>query len=145
VTWKDIEWVRERWGGPIVIKGVLDPEDAREAVKIGAEGVIVSNHGGRQLDGVQSSIKALPAIVDAIGGQVPILMDGGVRSGLDVLRALAMGAQACLLGRAWAFPLAAGGEAAVTRMLNVMRSELHVAMALTGCTDVRKAGRDLLA
>lgn len=145
VTWRDIDWVRERWDGPIVIKGLLDADDARTAVRIGANGVIVSNHGGRQLDGVQSSIRALPAIVDAIGADVPVLMDGGVRSGLDVLRALALGAKACLLGRAWAFPLAAGGGAAVSRMLAVMRSELLVAMALTGCTDIRTAGRDLLA
>ena len=145
VTWKDIAWVRERWKGPIVIKGVLDPEDAREALAAGADGLVVSNHGGRQLDGVGSSVSALPGIVDAVGDKIPVLMDGGVRSGLDVLRALALGAKACLLGRAWAFPLAAQGGAGVTRMLNVMRSELAVAMALTGCTDVRKAGRDLLA
>lgn len=145
VTWKDLDWVRERWKGPILIKGVLDPEDAREAMRAGADGLIVSNHGGRQLDGVQSSVRALPGIVDAVGDQIPVLMDGGVRTGLDVLRALALGAKACMIGRAWAFPLAAGGGAAVTRMLNLMRSELAVAMALTGCTDVRKAGRDLLA
>ena len=142
VTWKDIAWVRERWKGPIVIKGVLDPEDAREALAAGADGLVVSNHGGRQLDGVGSSVSALPGIVDAVGDKIPVLMDGGVRSGLC---ALALGAKACLLGRAWAFPLAAQGGAGVTRMLNVMRSELAVAMALTGCTDVRKAGRDLLA
>lgn len=145
VTWKDLDWVRERWKGPIVIKGVLDPEDAREAVRVGADALIVSNHGGRQLDGVQSSVSALPAIVEAVEGRVPVMMDGGVRSGLDVLRVLALGAKACFIGRAWAFPLAAGGGAAVTRMLNTMRAELGVAMALTGCTDVRQAGRDLLA
>jgi L-lactate dehydrogenase (cytochrome) len=145
VTWKDLDWVRERWKGPILIKGVLDPEDAREAVRAGADGLIVSNHGGRQLDGVQSSVSAVPAVVEAVGDRIPVLMDGGVRTGLDVLRALALGAKACLIGRAWAFPLAAGGGAAVTRVLNMMRSELAVAMALTGCTDVRNAGRDLLA
>jgi len=144
VTWDDIAWVRERWDGPIVIKGILDAEDAREALAAGADGVIVSNHGGRQLDGVPSSVAALPEIVDTIAGKVPVLMDGGVRSGLDVLRALALGADACLLGRAWAFPLAAGGEKAVARMLGIIRAELKVAMALTGCTDVRKAGRQLL-
>jgi L-lactate dehydrogenase (cytochrome) len=144
VTWEDIAWVRERWKGPIVIKGILDREDARAAIAAGADGLIVSNHGGRQLDGVPSSAAALPAIVEAVGGEVPVLMDGGIRSGLDVLRALALGADACLLGRAWAFPLAAGGEQAVSRMLGLIRAELRVAMSLTGCTDVRQAGRDLL-
>ncbi len=145
VTWDDLNWVRERWDGPIVIKGVLDPEDAREALRIGADGIVVSNHGGRQLDGVESSVKALPRIADAVAERVPVLMDGGLRTGLDVMRALALGAKACMLGRAWAYPLAAGGGPAVSRVLGIMRSELRVAMALTGCTDVRQAGRDLLA
>ncbi|MDT8429640.1 MAG: L-lactate dehydrogenase [Pseudomonadales bacterium] len=144
VSWKDLEWVRERWQGPILIKGILDTEDARAAIAAGADGLIVSNHGGRQLDGVPSTVSALPGIVASVDGKVPVLMDGGVRSGLDVLRALALGADACLLGRAWAFPLAAGGEAAVARLLNTLRAELRVAMALTGCTDVRTAGRHLL-
>lgn len=144
VTWDDIAWVRERWDGPIVIKGILDHEDARQAIAAGADGVIVSNHGGRQLDGVPSSVAALPPIVEAVRGEIPVLMDGGVRSGLDVLRALALGADACLLGRAWAYPLAAGGEKAVARMLGLLRAELKVAMSLTGCTDVRQAGRELL-
>lgn len=144
VTWDDIAWVRERWKGPIVVKGILDRGDARQAIAAGADGVIVSNHGGRQLDGVPSSVAAMPDIVEAVDGEVPVLMDGGVRSGLDVLRALALGADACLLGRAWAFPLAAGGEKAVARMLGLIRAELKVAMALTGCTDVREAGRELL-
>ncbi|MHB8529841.1 MAG: L-lactate dehydrogenase [Caulobacteraceae bacterium] len=145
VSWKDIEWVRERWEGPIVLKGVLDPEDAREAVRCGAEGIVVSNHGGRQLDGAPSSIAALPAIAEAVGEDLTVLMDGGVRSGLDVLKALASGAKACLIGRAWAFALAAGGEKGVERMLAILRQELRLAMSLTGCTDVRAAGRDLLA
>jgi L-lactate dehydrogenase (cytochrome) len=145
VTWKDVAWVRERWDGPIVIKGVLDAEDARAALSVGADGIVVSNHGGRQLDGVSSSIEALPAVVAAVEGRAPVLMDGGVRSGLDVLRALALGAQGCLLGRAWAFALAARGERGVSRMLSIMRAELAVAMSLTGCTDVRQAGRELLA
>lgn len=145
VTWKDIAWVRERWKGPIILKGILDVEDAREAVKAGVEGVVVSNHGGRQLDGAPSSIEALPAIADAVGADLTVLMDGGVRSGLDVLKAMARGAKACLIGRAWAYSLGARGEAGVTHMLGIMRQELRMAMALTGCTDVKTAGRSLLA
>ncbi len=144
VTWKDIEWVRERWKGPIILKGVLDVEDARQAVASGVEGVVVSNHGGRQLDGVASSIDALPRIADAVGDELTLLMDGGVRSGLDVLKALASGAKACLIGRAWAWALGARGEAGVTHMLQILRGELRMAMALTGCTDVRAADRSLL-
>ncbi|MEJ0024216.1 MAG: L-lactate dehydrogenase [Alphaproteobacteria bacterium] len=145
ITWKDIAWIRENWNGPIVLKGVLDPEDAKQAVAAGVDGIVVSNHGGRQLDGALSTISALPPIVDAVQGDLPILFDGGIRSGLDVLRALASGAQACLLGRAWAYALAAKGQAGVTQMLSILRAELHVAMALTGCADVRKASRELLA
>jgi L-lactate dehydrogenase (cytochrome) len=145
VSWKDIEWVRAHWKGPIVLKGVLDAEDAREAVRCGVEGVVVSNHGGRQLDGAPSSIAALPAVADAVGDQLTVLMDGGVRSGLDVLKALACGAKACLIGRAWAWALGARGEAGVAHMLAILRQELRMAMALTGCTDVREAGRELLA
>ena len=144
VTWKDIDWVRERWPGPLVLKGVLDSEDAREAARCGVDGLVVSNHGGRQLDGVASGIAALPAIVEAVGDNLTVLMDGGVRSGLDVLKALALGAKACLIGRAWAFALAAGGEAGVAHMLNVLRAELRMAMSLTGCVDVRAADRRLL-
>ena len=144
VTWKDMDWVREHWDGPIVVKGVLDVEDARLAVKAGAQGLVVSNHGGRQLDGVRSSIAALPAIADAVGGELEVFMDGGVRSGLDVLKALALGAKACFVGRAWAWALGAGGEAQVTRMLDIMRAELAVAMILTGCNSVRDAGKTLL-
>lgn len=144
VTWAEIDWVREQWDGPIVIKGVLDVEDARAAVAAGADGIVVSNHGGRQLDGVRSSIAALPRIVEAVGADLPVLMDGGVRSGLDVLKALALGARAVLLGRAWAYPLAAAGEAGVAAMLATMRQELTTAMMLTGCTDVRAADATLL-
>ena len=144
VTWKDIEWVRERFAGPIVLKGVLDAEDAREARRCGVSGLVVSNHGGRQLDGAPSSIAALPAIAQAVGDDLTVLMDGGVRSGLDVLKALASGAKACLIGRAWAFALGARGEAGVEHMLTILRAELRMAMALTGCTDVRAAGRELL-
>jgi L-lactate dehydrogenase (cytochrome) len=144
VTWADLDFVRANWDGPIVIKGVLDVEDARDAVRAGAQGLVVSNHGGRQLDGVRSSISALPRIADAVGGDLEVYMDGGVRSGLDVLKALALGAKACFVGRAWAWALGAGGEAAITRMLGVIRSELAVAMILTGCKDVSAAGRELL-
>ncbi|MGA0600240.1 L-lactate dehydrogenase [Caulobacter sp. KR2-114] len=144
VTWDDIAWVRERWKGPIILKGVLDVEDAAEAVARGVDGIVVSNHGGRQLDGVASGIAALPRIAEAVGDRLTILMDGGVRSGLDVLKALASGAQACLIGRAWAWSLGARGEAGVGHMLQILRGELRMAMALTGCTDVRAAGPHLL-
>ncbi len=144
VTWRDIEWVRRHWNGPLVIKGLLDRDDARAAMQAGVDGIVVSNHGGRQLDGVPSGIAALPAIVEEVAGRMPVLMDGGIRSGLDVLRALALGADACLAGKAWAYALGAGGQAGVAEMLGTLRAELEVAMSLTGCTDVRKAGRDLL-
>ncbi len=144
VTWADLDFVRQNWDGPIVIKGVLDPDDARDAVKAGAQGVIVSNHGGRQLDGVMSSVSALPRIVDAVGDDLEVFVDGGIRSGLDVLKALALGARACFIGRAWAYALGAGGEAMVARMLGTLKSELATAMILTGCDDVRKADRSLL-
>jgi L-lactate dehydrogenase (cytochrome) len=144
-SWRDMDWVRARWKGPIAVKGVLDPEDAELAMQSGAEAVIVSNHGGRQLDGVSSSIAALPRIVDQVGGRTAVLMDGGVRSGPDVLRALALGADACLIGRAWAWALAAEGERGVARLLAVLRHELRTAMILTGCRDVAEAGRELIA
>lgn len=144
VTWADLDWVRQTWDGPIVIKGVLDPDDAREAVRAGADGIIVSNHGGRQLDGVRSSISALPRVIEAVGGETEVYVDGGIRSGLDVLKALALGARACFVGRAWAFALAAQGQTGVQRMLAAMKSELSVAMVLTGCTAARNADRSLL-
>jgi L-lactate dehydrogenase (cytochrome) len=144
VTWSDLDWIRTEWDRPIVIKGVLDPEDARDAVRAGAQGIVVSNHGGRQLDGVRSSISALPRIVDAVGGDLEIFLDGGVRSGLDVLKALALGAKACFIGRAWAYALGAGGQAAVTQMLGTIRAELEVAMVLTGCRSLSAAGRGLM-
>jgi L-lactate dehydrogenase (cytochrome) len=145
LTWKDLEWIRQHWKGPLVIKGVLDADDAREARRCGADGLIVSNHGGRQLDGVLSGIRALPAIADAVGDDMTVLMDGGVRSGLDVVKALASGARGCFIGRAWAWALAARGEAGVAHVLTIMRQEMLMAMALTGCTDVKDAGRELLA
>jgi L-lactate dehydrogenase (cytochrome) len=144
VTWSDLDWIRAEWDRPIVIKGVLDPRDARDSVKVGAQGIVVSNHGGRQLDGVRSSISALPRIVDAVGGDLEVFLDGGVRSGLDVLKALALGAKACFIGRAWAYALGAGGQAAVAKMLGMIRAELEVAMVLTGCASLAGAGRELI-
>nr|MEA2797458.1 hypothetical protein [Phenylobacterium sp.] len=144
VTWKDLDWVREVWDGPIVVKGILDVADAKDAVRAGAQGLVVSNHGGRQLDGVRSSVSALPKIAQAVGSDLEVYMDGGIRSGLDVLKAMALGARACFVGRAWAYALGAGGEAQVSKMLATLRSELAVAMILTGCANVRDAGRELL-
>jgi L-lactate dehydrogenase (cytochrome) len=144
VTYKDIAWLRTHWKGKLVLKGITDPGDAVQAVEEGMDGIVVSNHGGRQLDGALSSIAALPAVRDAVKGRIPILLDGGVRSGLDVLRALALGADAVLLGRAWAWALAARGEAGVAAMLAIIREELEVAMALTGQNDVRALDSDLV-
>jgi L-lactate dehydrogenase (cytochrome) len=145
VTWSDLAWVRDQWPGPIVIKGILDSDDARRAIEHGADGIVVSNHGGRQLDGAMSTAHALPSIADAVVGRVPVLVDGGIRSGLDVVRMLALGADFVLLGRAWAFALAANGEAGVAHMLKLVEAEMRVAMALTGCTRVSEIGREVLA
>jgi len=144
VTWKDVEWVREQWGGPLIVKGILDPDDAREAVASGADGVVVSNHGGRQLDGALSTARALPRVADAIAGRLQVLVDGGVRSGLDVVRMLALGADFVLLGRAWAYALAGAGQAGVAHVLNLIDAEMRVAMALTGCTRVTDIDSQLL-
>jgi len=143
VTYKDIAWLRQHWKGALVLKGITDPGDAKRAVEEGMDGIVVSNHGGRQLDGSLSSIAALPAVREAVGGRMPILLDGGVRSGLDVLRAMALGADAVLLGRAWAYALAADGEAGLTNLFAILREELEVAMALTGQNDVRALDSDL--
>ena len=144
VSWKDVEWLRERWDGPLIVKGILDPDDAREAAANGADAIVVSNHGGRQLDGALSTARALPPIVDAIAGRLPILADGGVRSGLDVVRMLALGADFVLLGRAWAYALAAAGQAGVTHALKLIEAEMGVAMALTGCTRINEVDRSVL-
>jgi L-lactate dehydrogenase (cytochrome) len=136
VTWKDLEWVRDLWKGPLILKGVLDADDARQAVKTGADGIVVSNHGGRQLDAASSTISALPAIADAVGSQTTILMDGGIRSGQDLARALALGAKACMIGRAWVYGVAAQGETGVTAVLETMRRELRTTMALIGKTRI---------
>ena len=143
VTYKDIAWLRSCWKGRLVLKGITDPQDAARAAEEGMDAIVVSNHGGRQLDGALSSIAALPAVRDAVAGRMPIMLDGGVRSGLDVLRALALGANAVLLGRAWAWALAARGEAGVAAMLGIIKEELEVAMALTGQSDVRALDADL--
>ncbi|WP_312148025.1 FMN-dependent L-lactate dehydrogenase LldD [Brevundimonas sp.] len=145
VTWDDLAWVRERWKGPLIIKGVLDADDARRVADLGADGLVVSNHGGRQLDGVLSATRALPPIADAVEGRLTVLADGGVRSGLDVARILALGADGVLIGRAWAYALAARGEAGVSHVLNLMAAEMKVAMALTGVTRVDQLDRNALA
>lgn len=145
VTWRDLEWVRSEWTRPLILKGVLDSEDARHAVSAGANGIVVSNHGGRQLDGALSTASALPAIVDAVGSETTILADGGIRSGLDVVRLLALGAKGVLLGRAWIYALAARGEAGVTHMLQLLEAEMRVAMALTGVTRVADITPEVLA
>jgi len=144
VTWRDVAWVRSQWDGPLVIKGILDPDDAREAAANGADGIVVSNHGGRQLDGVMSSARALPAVADAIAGRMPVLVDGGVRSGLDVVRMLALGADIVLLGRAWAYALAGAGQAGVAHVLQLIEAEMRVAMALTGCVKIAGITGDIL-
>jgi L-lactate dehydrogenase (cytochrome) len=144
VTWQDIDWIRSQWDGPLVIKGVMDPEDARAAASAGAQALVVSNHGGRQLDSAPSTIAALPAIADAVGDRLDVLVDGGIRGGLDVMKALACGARAALMGRAWVFALAAMGEAGVARLLESTRNELRVSLALAGIDAARKVGRDTL-
>ena len=144
IGWRDLEWIREYWKGSMVLKGILDPEDAREAVRFGADGIVVSNHGGRQLDGVLSSARALPAIADAVQGDLTILADSGVRSGLDVVRLLALGADGVLLGRAFVYALAAAGEQGVAHLLDLIASEMRVAMTLTGARAVGEISRESL-
>ena len=145
VTWSDLGWIRENWDGPLIIKGILDPDDAREAVILEADGIVVSNHGGRQLDGVLSTTRALPAIADAVGDKITVLVDGGVRSGLDVIRMLALGAKGVLLGRAWAYALGAEGGVGVDRLISLIESEMRIAMALTGTTSIKDIDRGVLA
>ena len=144
ISWKDLEWIRAFWKGPMVIKGILDPEDAKDAVRFGADGIIVSNHGGRQLDGVLSSARALPDIADAVKGQIKILADSGIRNGLDVVRAIALGADCAMIGRAYIYALAAAGEAGVKHLLELLEKEMRVAMTLTSVARVADITGDLL-
>ncbi len=144
ISWHDIEWVRDFWPGKIILKGILDPEDAKDAVRFGADGLVVSNHGGRQLDGVLSTARALPAIVSAVSGQITLLADGGIRSGLDVVRMLSLGAQGVLLGRAYIYALATHGQAGVSHLLSLIEREMRVAMALTGAKSISELGPHLL-
>ncbi|MBM3637154.1 MAG: alpha-hydroxy-acid oxidizing protein [Alphaproteobacteria bacterium] len=140
LSWNDVGWIKDRFGGKVIVKGVLDPEDARLAVSHGADGIIVSNHGGRQLDGAPSSIRILPEIVEAVGGKTEIYLDGGIRSGQDVLKALALGAKSTFIGRPFLYGLGAGGEAGVTRSLEIIRKEMDITMALCGERDIKNIG-----
>jgi L-lactate dehydrogenase (cytochrome) len=145
LSWKDVEWIKSLWPGKLILKGILDVEDARVAVKTGAAALVVSNHGGRQLDGAPSSITMLPPIVDALGSEIEIMFDGGIRSGQDIARALALGARSCMSGRAYIYGLGAGGQAGVARAIEIMRNELDVTMALMGVTSVADIDRRVIA
>lgn len=144
ISWKDLEWIRDFWDGPMIIKGILDPDDAKDAVKFGADGIVVSNHGGRQLDGVLSSARALPAIADAVKGDITILADSGVRTGLDVVRMIALGADSVMIGRAYAYALAADGQAGVENLLDLFKKEMKVAMTLTGAKTIADISSKIL-
>lgn len=144
LSWDDVKEIRKQWGGKVIIKGILDAEDARAAVNVGGDAIVVSNHGGRQLDGALSAIKALPAIVDAVGDKAEVWMDGGIRSGQDVLRAIAMGAQGTLIGRAFLYGLGAGGQAGVTKALEIIHKELDLTMGLCGQPELRKVDSSIL-
>lgn len=144
ISWRDLQWIRDAWKGPMIIKGILDPDDARDAVRFGADGIVVSNHGGRQLDGVLSSARAMPAIADAVKGQIRILADSGIRSGLDVVRMLALGADAVMIGRAFIYALATAGEAGVAQLLELFDKEMRVAMTLTAVNRIDQITPELL-
>jgi len=144
LSWKDVEWIRGLWPGKIVLKGILDVDDARVATKTGVDAIVVSNHGGRQLDGTQSSISALPKIAQAVGSEIEVMFDGGIRTGQDVLRAIALGAKSCMIGRAYVYGLGAGGEAGVLKALEVLRKELDISMGLTATPSLRSAGPHIL-
>ncbi|MBN3572247.1 FMN-dependent L-lactate dehydrogenase LldD [Vibrio neptunius] len=144
ISWQDLEWIRDFWDGPMVIKGILDEQDAKDAVKFGADGIVVSNHGGRQLDGVMSSAKALPNIADAVKGDLKIFVDSGIRTGLDVVRMLALGADCAMLGRSYIYALAAQGQAGVENLLDLYEKEMRVAMTLTGAQNINQLNQDSL-
>lgn len=144
LSWEDVAWIKSLWGGKLILKGILDPEDARMAVGTGADAIIVSNHGGRQLDGARSSISALPGIVEAVGDQIEVHVDGGIRSGQDVLKAVALGAKGTYIGRPFLYGLGAGGREGVTRALEILRRELDITMALCGRRDIRTIGPEIL-
>jgi L-lactate dehydrogenase (cytochrome) len=145
LNWKDVEWVRSLWPGKLILKGILDVEDAKVAAQTGASALVVSNHGGRQLDGAPSSISALPKIADAVGSQIEVMFDGGIRSGQDMLRALALGARSCLIGRSYVYGLGAYGQEGVAKAIDILAKELDVSMALTGMTNVRQLNRSVLS
>ncbi|HXI86887.1 MAG TPA: alpha-hydroxy acid oxidase [Parvularculaceae bacterium] len=145
LSWKDVEWIRSIWPGKLVIKGILDVEDAKVAVRLGADALVVSNHGGRQLDGAPSSISVLPRVAEAVGGDIEVIFDGGIRTGADIFRALGLGARSCLIGRAYVYGLGAGGKAGVTRAIEILKNELSVAMALTGVSRISDVGRQVIA
>lgn len=144
ISWQDLEWIRDYWDGPMIIKGILDEEDAKDAVSFGADGIVISNHGGRQLDGVQSSVKALPKIADAVKGDTKILVDSGIRNGLDVVRMLALGADCTMLGRSYIYALAAQGQKGVEHLLDLYKKEMQVAMTLTGAKTIQDLNKDAL-
>jgi len=145
LNWKDLDWIRNIWPGPLIVKGILDVEDAKLAAKTGATALVVSNHGGRQLDGAPSSISMLPRIAEAVGAEIEVMFDGGVRTGQDVLRALALGARSCLIGRAYIFGLGAGGQAGVAKAIDILRQELDVSMALTGVKSIEEISPRVLS
>jgi L-lactate dehydrogenase (cytochrome) len=145
LNWKDVDWVRSLWPGKLILKGILDVEDAKIAAQTGASALVVSNHGGRQLDGAPSSISALPKIADAVGSQIEVMFDGGIRSGQDVLRALALGARSCLIGRSYVYGLGAYGQEGVAKAIDILAKELDVSMALTGMINVRQLNRSILS
>lgn len=144
LSWKDVEWIKNIWPGKLIIKGILDEEDAKTAVKLGADAIVVSNHGGRQLDGAPSSISALPRVAQAVGSDTEVLFDGGIRTGADIMRALALGARSCLIGRAYIYGLGAGGQAGVTKAIDILKKEFDVTMALTGVNTVSEIGPQVL-